>query len=163
MLYFLDASAILKLLFTEATGSKEVKELCRTPHVVRRTTWLCLAEVYGRLKSAWINGQKPVPRPGQKQLDQKGYDRKLFDMQKYVQKCIKLEDSIHLKPREFQDVRHLLKTYRCIDYSDALHIVVLKQWRSHSPVFVTSDKALICAAQLEKVEVWNPESGPFPE
>src|SRR5437773_7839044 len=109
MLYFLDATAILKVVVDER-GSKEVKELCQTS-ASRRTTWLCLAEAYGRLKSFWLNARKPA-RAGWKQLDQRAYDRKLFAMQKYVQRCIKLEGSINLKPQEFQDVRQLLKKYR---------------------------------------------------
>lgn len=160
MLYFLDASAIVKLLFEEKDekGATKVKELCKSSHP-KRTTWLCVAEAYGCLKTFWLNNRKPK-RDNLKQLNQRQYDRKLFHMQKYVQQRIKIvtEEWMSLQPQAFREIRDLLKKYPRIDFSDALHIDVLKRHRSLNPVFVTSDKPLISAARYETLVVWNPES-----
>jgi len=154
--YFFDASAIVKLVVNEK-GSHEIRELCQTPEVVR-TTWLCLAESYGVIKRKWIK----------KELDHNAYVRKLFSLQRYVQRRIKILGSTDLRPQEFDEVKNLLAQYsidskHSIDFSDALHIAIVKRWRVSRPVFVACDKKLLCAAICEGLTVWNPEFEPsFP-
>jgi predicted nucleic acid-binding protein len=149
-LYFFDASAIAKLVVREK-GSTEIQDLCRSPSVIR-TTWLSLAETYGVIKRRWRKEkwQKPV------------YYRKLFDLQKNVQRRIKLDGSINLKDNQFREVRRILDQHR-LDFSDALHIVMLKSGfyaalaGESKPVLVAADKGLLRAAKSEGILVWNPE------
>jgi PIN domain nuclease of toxin-antitoxin system len=104
--YFLDASAITKLVIQEK-GSQEVRDLCRTSSVIR-TTWLSLAETYGIIKLRWHREkwQKSV------------YFRKLFDLQKKIQRRIKLDGALNLKDEDFRDVKRVLNQYN-LDFSDA--------------------------------------------
>lgn len=155
-LYFLDASALTKLVIQEK-GSRELRELCRTSSVIR-TTWLSLAETYGVIKRRWRREkwQKSV------------YFKKLFDLQKNIQQRIKLDSSINLKDKDFREVRRVLNQYS-LDFSDALHIVMLKSGfyaslaGTSKPVLVAADKRLLRAAKSEGIVVWNPEREPsFP-
>jgi len=155
--YFLDASAITKLVIQEK-GSKEVRDLCRTSCVIR-TTWLSLAETYGVIKLRWHREkwQKSV------------YFKKLFDLQKNIQRRIKLDGSLNLNDKDFHDVKRVLNQYS-LDFSDALHVVMLKSGfyaslaAESKAVLVAADKRLLRAAKSEGIVVWNPErEQPVPE
>jgi predicted nucleic acid-binding protein len=149
-LYFLDASAITKLVVQEK-GSKELQKLCRTSSVIRMT-WLSLAETYGVLKLRWYREK------WQKSI----YFKKLFDLQKNIQRRIKLDGSIDLNNKDFREIKRVLNQYN-LDFSDALHIVMLKSGFYASlagkskPVLVAADKCLLRAAKSEGIVVWNPE------
>jgi predicted nucleic acid-binding protein len=154
--YFLDASVITKLVIQEK-GSKEIQALCRTPSVIR-TSWLSLAETYGVIKRRWRREkwQKNV------------YFRKLFALQYNVQRRIKLDGAVNLDDKDFRVVENILNQYK-IDFSDALHIVMLKSGfyaalaGESKPVLVASDKRLLQVAKSEGIVVWNPEREPFLE
>jgi predicted nucleic acid-binding protein len=149
--YLFDATALVKLVVDEQ-GSRAIRQLCSTPEVIR-TTWLCLAEAYGVVKRHWQKEKWTAER----------YCGKIFDLQHYVQRRIKLEGSINLSQRDFRETERIHGQYR-IDFSDALLVVVLRSGLyahltgNSKPVLVTSDKNLFRAARAEGIMTWNPEN-----
>jgi|RhiMetdeSRZDD1v2_1073273.scaffolds.fasta_scaffold92321_3 predicted nucleic acid-binding protein len=153
--YFFDASAIVKLLVVEK-GSAKVREFCSTSAMIR-TTWLALAEAYGVLKR----------RRRQEKWGDSQYDKKIFDLQRYVQKRIKLHGPVDLPGPEFREVRKIQRHHN-LDFSDALQIALLRfgfyaaLTGDSRPVLVSADKKLLRAAKNENIVSWNPEKGTLP-
>lgn len=153
--YFLDASAIAKLVLDEE-GSGAVRDLCARPEIIR-TTWLSLAEVYGVVKRRWRK----------EKWDARRYYRKIYALQRYVQKRIKLDGSIELSASHLREIERIHERY-ALDFSDALHITLLRSGfyarlaGESQPVLVASDKKLLRAAKVEGIITWNPEKETLP-
>jgi predicted nucleic acid-binding protein len=153
--YFFDASAIAKLVINER-GSDAVKALCRRP-IVRRTTWLSLAEVYGIIKRRWRKEKWEEGR----------YYRKLWDLQKSIQEDIEIDGPVNLPNSKFRELKRIHDAYH-LDFSDALHLVLLRSGLyahlagKSKPVLVASDRRLLKAARKEGILTWNPEKDKLP-
>ncbi len=153
--YFFDASALVKLVLEEK-GSRAVRDFCSGTEVIR-TTWLSLAEAYGVLKRSW---QKEKWSPER-------YYRKIYALQRYAQKRIKLDGSIDLSDPHLREVKRIHGQY-AIDFSDSLHIVLLcSGFYAHlagesRPVLVASDRKLLRAAKSEGIITWDPEKEHLP-
>lgn len=153
--FFLDASAIVKLVSNEA-GSDNLKRLFNSSALFC-TTRLSIAEAYGVLKRKWCN----------KQSTDKGYLNRMYLLNSYMGHRIKfVEGSLETK-NDFNEAEELFKKYskesrnKSIDLSDALQIVAMKnnffsKMRGESkPVLVTADESLERAAREEGLKVWN--------
>ncbi len=148
--YLLDASAIVKLLVVE-NGSVKVRHLCSTSAVIC-TTWLALAEVYGVLKR----------QSRQQKWGESRYDKKIFELQRYVQKRVKIHGPANLPATQFRDVRRIQRRYN-LDFSDALQLALLRFGfyaalvANSKPILVSADRKLLAAAKAESIITWNPE------
>lgn len=168
---YLDASALVKLYIDE-NGSQQLRDFFQSNQPNFRTTWLCLAEALGILKSKWIGNQsKDVATKIETDMYFEATRNLIINWRKRIESDdLELVDpSIPLK------VAEMAKKYN-LDYSDALQLITIKIGKySHlfyeskphvyqSALFlVTGDKDLAFAAESEGIRVWNCTTGPAPE
>jgi predicted nucleic acid-binding protein len=164
---YLDASALVKL-YIEENGSKQLQDFFYS-NTNFRTTWLCLAEALGCLKSKWVGRQS------------KDTATKI-ETEKYFEATLKLIINWRMRI-EFDDlelvtvplkVEEIARKYE-LDYSDALQLITLKSgiysklsYESAPNVYesalvlITGDKNFATAAESEGIRVWNCTAGPAP-
>ncbi len=158
---FLDASAMIKLVKDEC-GSAQMRRAIEEGSWVR-TTWICVAEVYGRLKADFLK----VPDE---------YLKRLFKFHDWLDRRVSIQNGEQLKhhiPRHWE-AEALMKKYqqykkdaKSLDFSDAMQFVTLRnsyaQFRGKSrPVLVTSDQIMKKVARDEDINVWDPMEGDLP-
>jgi len=148
--YYLDASALVKLLVDEPDSSR-IKEYFNKHHLFRMTS-LCFAEALGALKVKYLY---------RKEITEKGYLNRSHLLTIYLrQGQIKLDEVSLTDPAVFDEVEAIVRTYQ-IDVSDALQIVTLKKGRYRSFVgesqslLITADADLAQAARSEGLQVWD--------
>ncbi len=166
---YLDASALAKLYVNE-NGSQELREFFYSDTNFR-TTWLCLAEALGILKSKWIGNQS-------KNVSSKIESEKYFEATRHLiinwRIRIEFDDLKLADPTIPLKVEEMSKKYT-LDYSDALQLITLKSgiysrliFESSPNVYepalilITADKKLENAAVSEGFRVWNCTAGPAP-
>ena len=154
--FFLDASAIVKLLANEVGSENLLKTFNRGE--LFRSTWLSVAEAYGVLKRKWLK----------KEIEDSGYLNRMYLLNSYLRgKRIKLVEGSLDDINDFTEAEDLFKKYsrgsknESIDLSDALQLVAMKKEFFPSMVgksalvFVTTDGKLEKAAINEGIKVWN--------
>jgi predicted nucleic acid-binding protein len=165
---FLDASALVKLVIDEH-NYHFLRDFVNS-HTNFFTTWLCLAEALGVIKSKWIGSQSK-------------YETTKIETSKYLEATMKLIIEWRNRIESFDldvdksplEVRRIAERYD-IDYSDALLLVTLKIGRysgiayEFSPnryksalILITTDGKLSSAATAEGISVWNCNTGQAPE
>jgi predicted nucleic acid-binding protein len=148
-IYYLDSSAILKLIIDEP-GSDKLFSFLRKPHNLK-TTAICFAEALGRLKKKYFD------------KDRRKYLDTVYVLLAYFRENIKI-DTTNLHDRgAFDEVERIVDEYGKIgikvDVSDAFQIYILKNELNHSigkdTILITADEGLAKAARLEGLEVWD--------
>jgi predicted nucleic acid-binding protein len=158
--FWVDACTLVKLVCNE-TGSENVRSLLAEGDPLE-TTWLCVAEVYGALKTRLVK---------EKSITQDAYHEALYTLRRWIELGnVTVRTAWLEKGRDFGDaiaVQQLAKKYG-VDFSDAMQ---LHEFRSgvmplgtalSTPVFVTSDGDLLDAAKAEGMKVWDPEKDGWP-
>jgi predicted nucleic acid-binding protein len=149
--YFLDASALVKLVCDE-TGSRKLKKLMRDAHAKPLTSWVLIAEVLGVLKRK---------RWREKKLDDTAY---LDAVQELLIKITL--DYIHPVDLQIVNGEARLKTYEVqigdvrdrhpeLDAADALQFIAIKEGMLSvhtGPTLVSADKKLMAAAEKEGIK-----------
>lgn len=156
--YLLDASALLKL-FLDEPGSDRVRTLFQRASWIE-TTWLCVAETYGRLKALWLKGQ----------IDEGKYLSSLFVLNTYLRdEKVTLTGQMVQDLQDYLTIRDLVQKH-AIDFSDALQFVAIRESMKATlvgdsrPMLVTSDGGMLEVARLYGIVTWNPEGDdPIPQ
>ena len=157
-IHYLDASAIVKLVFNEP-GSVELRQYFGRESNFTATS-LCFAEALGVLK---------VKRFNQKSMTDEEYFSGCDELMAYVADGnIEIED-IEVKDRGvFDEVEKLTRKYnegkpkdKTIDISDGFQIVSVKRNyfsrfpdTDSKPILITGDQSLAKAARGEGLRVW---------
>ncbi len=166
---YLDASALVKLVIDEV-NCHPLREFFNS-NTNFFTTWLCLAEALGILKSKWIGNQSKDP------ATKIGTDKYFEATRRLIinwRTRIELNDLELVDPSIPLKVEEMAKKYN-LDYSDALQLITIKNGKysrfvyESAPnvyesvlVFITADKKLATAATSEDIRVWNCTAGPAP-
>ena len=167
---YLDASALVKLVIDE-DNCQPLREFFNS-NTNFFTTWLCLAEALGVLKSKWVGNQS-------KDIATKIKTDKYFESTRHLiidwRRCIESHDLELVDPSVPLKVERIAKNYN-LDYSDALQLVTIKSGKysgiayesgpnvyESALVLITADKNLASAATAEGIRVWNCTAGPAPE
>lgn len=147
--YYLDASAIVKLLIDE-NGSTIVREYLKDKTVVY-TTSLCFVETLGALKVKYLREcitQDEYLAAGEILMGRIRDDFISIDEIKIVDQDI------------YREVDKIAKKH-LLDISDAFQIVTLKRGflsplrgTDSEPILITADKPLASAAKDEGLRVW---------
>jgi predicted nucleic acid-binding protein len=166
---YLDASALVKLVIDEDDCHPLRDFFSSNTHFF--TTWICLAEALGCLKSKWVG------RQSKKIATKIGKDKYFEATRRLVidwRMRIESDDLELVDPSVPLKVEQMAINYD-LDYSDALQLITIKSGK-HSRlacesapnfyesalVLITADKKLASAAQSEGIRVWNCTAGPAP-
>jgi len=148
--YFLDASALVKLVFDEP-GSKTLKKLMRGADAKPLTSWVLIAEALGVLKRKWQH---------EKKLDDTAY---LDAVQELLMNTTM--DYIHPVDLQILNGEARLKTYEVqigdvrgrhpeLDAADAIQFMAIEEGMLSvhgRPTLVSADKKLLAAAEKEGI------------
>jgi predicted nucleic acid-binding protein len=155
-LYFLDASALVKVFIRER-GSFQLRAVLAKEQPFY-TTSLCFGEALGVMKR-----KRFLEKPAR--LTQDEYENAINFLRSYVKdNVIKLDDepsnltNFHV----FSEAADLSRKYQ-VDISDALQLVWLLRCGIIGVTLVTADRKLAEAARTEKISVWNCEDDPPPQ
>jgi predicted nucleic acid-binding protein len=168
---YLDASALVKLyIYKNEKGSQRLREFFYTGTNFF-TTWLCLAEALGVLKSKWSGQQSKAIDT---KIETEEYLNVMCSLLIEWRTRIEFDDIKSVDPSIPLKVRRIAEKYK-LDYSDALQLWAIKNGiNSHALVIseqniidsalflITSDKGLATAAKSEGIKVWNCEDEPAP-
>lgn len=166
--FLLDACSIVKFIVQEP-GYQNMQQVVRETSNVCRTTWLCLGEAYGVIKSKM--------RRGELQLEQ--YLKAAYLLARYAQMpgprtkfggqpVIRVE---HVTPTGVdvaQELDKVMRQFPKLDYSDALLLLCLESgplaaYSGESRAcIVTSDGNLKAAARHRGLPVFDPEKDTYP-
>jgi predicted nucleic acid-binding protein len=159
---YFDASALVNI-YVDENGSQRLREFFYSDTNFR-TTWLCLAEAIGILKSKWVGNQS-------KDIATKIESEKYFEATRLLiinwRNRIESGDLGLVNPSFPLRVEQIAEKYD-LDYSDALQLLTLKCGeysffvRESASVLITADKELASAAASEGIRVWNCTAGPAP-
>jgi predicted nucleic acid-binding protein len=120
---YLDASALVKLYVNE-NGSQTLRDFFYS-NTNFRTTWLCLAEALGILKSKWIGNQSNDIAT---KIETDKYVEATSSLIIEWRKRIELDDIELTDPALPLKVAEMAKNYN-LDYSDALQLIAIKSGR----------------------------------
>ena len=167
---YLDASALVKL-YVDENGSQDLRNFFYSDTNFH-TTWLCLAEALGCLKSKWIG---PQSKNVATKIDTETYFEATLKLVINWRMRIEMDGLELVVPSVPIRVEDMARKYK-LDYSDALQLISIKTGKysklayESSPgvyesalVFITGDKPLESAANSEGIRVWNCTAGPAPE
>jgi predicted nucleic acid-binding protein len=150
---WLDASAIIKFLLEEQ-GSQQVRTYL-AQHGPFDTAWLCLGEVFGRLKAAHEH----------KEMTREEYLAQFEILLGWVSaKITKVYDIPRMDFLQCREVEKLVRKYP-IDFSDAVQVHILKTddfLSTHNPILITADRQLAKAARNEGLDAWDCKRDPSP-
>jgi predicted nucleic acid-binding protein len=159
---YLDASALVKLYVNE-NGSQQIREFFNS-NTNFFTTWLCLAEALGILKSKWVGPQsKDVATKIETDMYFEATRKLIINWRMRIE----FDDLELIDPTVPLKVEEMAKNYN-LDYSDALQLITLKYGKysffalESASVLITADKGLASAAASEGIRVWNCTVGPAP-
>jgi predicted nucleic acid-binding protein len=168
---YLDATALVKLYIKE-NDSQHLRDFFSSNQTHFRTTWLCLAEALGCLKSKWIG---PQSKKVATKIDTETYFEASLELLFNWRLRIELDDLKLVNPSIPLKVEEIAKKYK-LDYSDALQLITIKNGEYSSLayesapgvyepalVLITADKDLAFAAESEGIRVWNCTTGPAPD
>ena len=168
---YLDASALVKLYINE-NDSQHLRDFFYSNMAHLRTTWICLAEALGCLKSKWIG---PQSKNVATKIDTETYFEATRKLIINWRMRIELDDLELADPSIPLKVEELAKKYN-LDYSDALQLITIKSGKYSSlayesapgvyepaSVLITADKGLASAAESEGIRVWNCTACPAPK
>jgi predicted nucleic acid-binding protein len=154
---YLDACAAVKLVIPES-GSDHLQAYFASPHSFSITSF-CLFEAFGVLKRKMCNDE--IPR--------EQYFGACYMLVAYLRgRRIRIDDQAKIDSiQTFMDAQAFAKKHN-LDLSDALQLVTVKHGifckaiAESKTVLVTSDGALVKAAEAEGLRVWNPEKASEP-
>ena len=169
---YFDASALVKLYIKKEDNQQLRDFYYKDTNLFGTkffTTWLCLAEALGVLKSKW-SGQQSKDNSTKIETDE--YLKAVFSLIIEWRNRIESDDIKSVDPSVPHQVRNIAEKYN-LDYSDALQLWSIKSGRlsrfavkvepyESALVLITADKALATAAESEGIKVWNCEAGPAP-
>jgi predicted nucleic acid-binding protein len=118
---YLDASALVKLYIDE-DGSQQLRDYFYSNKANFRTTWLCLAEGLGILKSKWIGNQSKNVAT---KIETGKYVEATSSLIIEWRKRIESDDLELVDPSVPLKVAEMAKKYQ-LDYSDALQLITIK-------------------------------------
>jgi predicted nucleic acid-binding protein len=166
---YLDASALVKLYVNES-GSKGLQEFFYSDTNFY-TTWLCLAEAVGCLKSKWVGRQSKNDGTRIKTEEYFKATRELIINWRFR---IESDDLELIDPSIPLKVEEMAKKHS-LDYSDALQLITIKMGKysnvayksapnvyESALILITGDTGLASAAESEGIRVWNCTIGPAP-
>jgi predicted nucleic acid-binding protein len=168
---YLDASALVKLYIKKEKGSQQLRDFINFGTNFF-TTWLCLAEALGVLKSKCSG---PQSKNNYTKIETEEYLKAMCSLIIEWRDRIESDDIKSVDPSVPLQIRKITEKHN-LDYSDALQLWSIKNGRL-SPllvesepnvyesglILITSDKDLATAAKSEGIKVWNCEDGPAPE
>jgi predicted nucleic acid-binding protein len=147
--YYLDASALVKILIKEE-GSEKVLQYFPSLDSFS-TTSLCFAETLGVLKTKYFY---------RKEITKKEYLNASTELMGYVQENLLHIDEVNITHNEiFEDVENIIYKYN-LDVSDAFQIVTIKKSYfskfecDSKPILVTADECLETVAKKEGLRTW---------
>ena len=153
--YFLDASAIVKLVCDEA-GSEKVRALKRDPgRIVFRTSWVPLAEALGALKGKWKR-QELSPDEYEAAVKLLFLHIRSRDLEPVDISIVNGEARLATYEQHLSEMR---SRYPKLDAADALQLTVIRQsflrhFAGESRArLVSADRDLLAAAAGENIEV----------
>jgi predicted nucleic acid-binding protein len=153
---YFDASAAVKLVVTEPTGSGNVRAHFAEHHRFYMTS-LCFAEALGVLKRKMLRDQ----------LIKDAYFSACYVLIAYLRSGRICLEETPTNPEIFMQAEDLARQYG-LDLSDAFQIITVKHgkfknWATESKtVLATADIDLEKAAEKEGLRVWNVERTPKP-
>jgi len=152
--YFLDTSAIVKLLCTEA-GSEKLKALKNYPGSNFCTSWVLLSEAFGVLKRKWM----------QRELSDAQYEERVRLLFLYISMgyldpvdVVVADGHPQLVTYEF-DISSIRADHPGLDAADALQFKAIQQGLlkylagESRPRLVSADVELLKAAEVEGIPV----------
>ncbi len=166
---YLDASALVKLVIDEVNCHPLREFFNSNTHFF--TTWLCLAEALGILKSKWIGNQSKEPAT---KIETDKYFEATRSLIINWRTRIEFYDLELVDPSVPLKVEEMAKKHG-LDYSDALQLITIKSGKysrfsygsapniyESALVLITADKKLATAAISEGIRVWNCTAGSAP-
>jgi predicted nucleic acid-binding protein len=166
---FFDASALVKLYIKKEDNQQLREFYCKGTNFF--TTWLCLAEALGVLKSKWSGKQS---KNNSIKIETDEYLNAVCSLIIEWRDRIESDDIKSVDPSVPLHVREFAEKYN-LDYSDALQLWSIKRGRlspfvdltkpnvhKSALILITADKGLAAAAKSEGINVWNCTTGPAP-
>ncbi len=151
--YWLDASALVKLVTNEKGSNRLSRVFNSFSGVFFFTTFLCYAEAMSVLKRKY----------SKKAITNEQYFKGIFLLQNWINlKKIRLPSIDEHSVPVFIRVREIADKYK-MDFSDALVFTAMttgfhKMLGGKSkPILIASDKKMLKAATGENISTWNPE------
>jgi predicted nucleic acid-binding protein len=150
-------------LYINESGSERLREFFYSDTNFH-TTWLCLAEALGYLKSKWVG---PQSKKDATRIKIEEYFKATRELIIDWRMRIESDDLELIDPSIPLKVEEMAKKHD-LDYSDALQLITIKRGKhSHlayesapnvyesALILITGDKGLASAAEFEGIRVWD--------
>jgi predicted nucleic acid-binding protein len=157
---YLDASALVKLYIKKEKGSQQLRDFINSGTNFF-TTWLCLAEALGALKSKWSGPQSK----NSDTIETGEYLNAMCSLIIEWRDRIESEDIKSVDPSVPLQIRKITEKHN-LDYSDALQLWSIKNGRlffsaieakpnayESALILITADKGLASAAESVGINV----------